>query len=333
MPQIHYFQRYSSLENTVTNNTLQLIARIQSYSPQRAAQFLSNLTDTNIDIGVEIHQQQRSGDSVPDGSIIQRSFKILIESKVDSGVDEKQLIRHADSFSNEQVKVLILLTKNALSQVRKNKLSESIKANSPSAIMVCVTYEEVCEQLQGLFLSHETEMNELIEDYVSYCNETDLIDSSKYRLRIVPCGNSFDINKKHQIYFHPSDRGYSKHAYLGIYKHKAVRLIWKIEAVYDVTFDGVTLSKELIEGFEIANIDERLIGMIQDAREECGYEIGSNHRFFCATEIAETEYIKESKGGIQGSRLHDLKKELNELDLDKSSIQEIADHLSKSRWE
>ena len=28
MPKIHYFQRYSSVENTVTNNTLQLLARI-----------------------------------------------------------------------------------------------------------------------------------------------------------------------------------------------------------------------------------------------------------------------------------------------------------------
>ena len=82
MPKIHYFQRYSSFENTVTNNTLQLLARIYNYSALKASQLLSELTCESIEIGIGINQQERGKESVPDGSIIQKSFKILIESKV-----------------------------------------------------------------------------------------------------------------------------------------------------------------------------------------------------------------------------------------------------------
>ena len=57
MSKIHYFQRYSSVENTVTNNTLQLLARIYDYSVSRASQLLTNITDEAIEIGIEINQQ------------------------------------------------------------------------------------------------------------------------------------------------------------------------------------------------------------------------------------------------------------------------------------
>jgi hypothetical protein len=68
MSKIHYFQRYSSIENTVTNNTLQLLARIYDYSASAASDVLSQLTGDEIEIGIEIKQQARVGNAVPDGS-------------------------------------------------------------------------------------------------------------------------------------------------------------------------------------------------------------------------------------------------------------------------
>src|SRR5690625_5575961 len=43
MARVHHFQRYSSYENTVTNNTLLLIARIYAYAPQKAAILINEL--------------------------------------------------------------------------------------------------------------------------------------------------------------------------------------------------------------------------------------------------------------------------------------------------
>src|SRR5674476_558095 len=110
MSKIHYFQRYSSIENTVTNNTLQLLARIYDYSPVQTSKLLSDIVGVPVEIGIEIYQQERAGESIPDGTIIQRSFKVLVESKVDSGVSEDQLLRHSKTFAGEAQKILLLLT-------------------------------------------------------------------------------------------------------------------------------------------------------------------------------------------------------------------------------
>lgn len=111
MANITYFQRYSTLQNTVTNNTLQLFSRIYAYAPTRAPQLLSALTNEDIEIGIEITQQARERGSVPDGSTIQQSFKILTESKVVSEPDARQLLQHAEAFGQEAQQNLLLLTR------------------------------------------------------------------------------------------------------------------------------------------------------------------------------------------------------------------------------
>ena len=139
MPKIHYFQRYSSVENTVTNNTLQLLARICAYSTTQASQLLTNLTREPIEIGVEINQQERCQGAIPDGAIIQRSFKILIESKVNAGVDVAQLLRYIANFKNEEQKILLLLTKKHLGN-KESDVKKQIAAQRPDVIFKNITY-------------------------------------------------------------------------------------------------------------------------------------------------------------------------------------------------
>lgn len=214
MPKIHYFQRYSSVENTVTNNTLQLLERIYSHSTTQASQLLTELTGEPIEIGIEINQQERGQGSVPDGAIIQRSFKILVESKVDSAPDVDQLLRHSDSFSSEDQKILLLLTREPAGAAEED-VKQQVAARHPNVIFKNVTYEEICKAVTSLFQEYEYEMRALADDYVEYCNDAGLFDQSKHLMRIVPCGQSLDINRKHGIYFHPSDRGYTQHQYVG----------------------------------------------------------------------------------------------------------------------
>lgn len=213
MSKIHYFQRYSTVENAVTNNTLQLLARIYDYSASQASKFLTEITGESIDIGIEINQQERAKESVPDGAVIQRSFKILIEAKVDAGVDVGQLERHAGGFSNEAQKILILLTREPIGKDKEEDISRTVSKKNPGVVFKSVTYERICKALEGLFKDYEYEMSSLAEDYIQYCNDADLFDQSRYLLRIVPCGESIEINKRYGIYFHPSDRGYTKHSY------------------------------------------------------------------------------------------------------------------------
>ena len=147
MSKIHYFQRYSTVENAVTNNTLQLLARIYDYSASQASKFLTEITGESIDIGIEINQQERAKESVPDGAVIQRSFKILIEAKVDAGVDVGQLERHAGGFSNEAQKILILLTREPIGKDKEEDISRTVSKKNPGVVFKSVTYERICKAL------------------------------------------------------------------------------------------------------------------------------------------------------------------------------------------
>ena len=327
MSKIHYFQRYSTVENTVTNNTLQLLARIYSYSTLQASQLLTELTGESIEIGIEVNQQQRGPASVPDGAIIQRSFKILIESKVDSAPDVNQLLRHTDSFSGEDQKVLLLLTREPIG-VAEEGIRCQVSDRHPGVIFKSVTYEEICKAVTTLFKEYEYEMCDLVDDYEQYCNDADLFDQTRHLVRIVPCGQSLEINRKYGIYFHPSDRGYTQHQFVGIYKDKIVQAVWEIDSVFDVDYDEDRLKKTVIQGRDTDEYDDKLVAIIKDARKECGYEIAAGHRFFCGTPI-ETEYIKPSPGGIQGARFVNLRDVIGGFD----DASELAQKLRGKQWE
>lgn len=326
MSKIHYFQRYSSVENTVTNNTLQLFSRIYNYSTSQASLLLEALIEEPIEIGIEIKQQVRGEESVPDGKIIQKSFKIVIESKVDSSLNVGQLLKHLNDFSREDQKVLLLLTKKPIENA--DGISTQLREQCPDVIFRNVTYENICKAIKPLFKEYEYEMRDLVEDYVEYCNDMKLFDQSQYLMRIVPCGKSFMINNRHGVYFHPSDRGYTKHRFVGLYTNKIVRIIWKIDSVFDVAYDGNKLEKTLVEGCATDEYDDRLVAIIRDAQKECGWDISSNHRFFCGKPM-ETNYIKSTLYGIFGPRLVNLQEVIGNF----QDASDVAEKLKDRQWE
>lgn len=327
MSRIHYFQRYSSIENTVTNNTLQLLGRIYGYSASAASRLLSELTGEAVYIGIDILQQNKSSTSIPDGTIIQNSFKIAIEAKVDAPVDLDQLRRHASSFGMEALRILLLITKSPLAQRDQVGLSE-IRKEFPGIALQSVTYEQICDVVGRLFKPHEESIIEIVDDYIEYCNDSGLFDQSRELMRIVPCGRSGKINEEYQIYFQPSDRGYTNHAFIGIYYQKAVHAVLDIKSVFDVTLKGDGLSKVLVQGEDTSDYDESIRSIIEAAKVYCGYEIAEGHRFFCGV-MVETEYRKASPGGIQGARFVNLKKILGAH----GHVKDIAEKLREATWE
>ena len=289
---------------------------------------LTDITNEAIEIGIEITQQERKQDSVPDGAIIQRSFKILIESKIDSPVNEDQLLRHAASFSGESQQILLLLTRQKIEEDHERQISDAIGKLYPSVEFRNVTYKAICLALGGLFADYENEMKSLAQDYIEYCNDANLFDQSRYLMRIVPCSTSLGISKTYGIYFHPSDRGYTKHTFVGIYANKAVQCLWEIDSVFDISFDGKTVQKTLVQGRDTDEYDRKLARIIPDARRLCGYNIESGNRFFCGKEVFDTDYRKVSPGGIQGARFVNLLEVIGEF----QNAQEVAEKLQSKEW-
>ncbi len=327
MSRIHYFQRYSTVENTVTNNTLLLFGRIYEYSPRAASRLLSELTGQAVYIGIEITQQDRAVSSVPDGTIIQAGFKIAIEAKVDASVDFDQLKRHMSSFGIEALRILLLLTKAPLPRNEQAEL-EKLQGEFPGIIVRSITYKDICDSVKQLFKPHEEIMVELVDDFIGYCNDTGLYDQSCELMRIVPCGQSIEINQTYGIYFQPSDRGYTAHSYVGVYNQKNVRAILEIKSVFDVELEGGDLKKEVVQGADTESYDDSIRAIIGEAKIQCDYDITRGYRFFCG-KMFSTNYRKVSPGGIQGARFINLKEVLGSY----GDIEDIASKLREVVWE
>jgi hypothetical protein len=128
MSSVHYFQRYSQRENVVTNNTLLLLSRIQAHDPRALGRVLNALLDSNgeeLSIGVKFSQQVSAGQTIPDGTMLQSSFRVILETKMSgASFSFPQLDGHLSGFKNDETRILLLLspTEPQISEEDRKKL-------------------------------------------------------------------------------------------------------------------------------------------------------------------------------------------------------------------
>ena len=330
MPGIHYFPRYLGSENAATNNTLLLVGRIYEHSPIAASQFLTEICGEPITIGIEISQQERERKSVPDGLIIQESFKVLVEAKAGTPVNPKQLLEHAKSFKGEEQKILFLLTKIKWGERDVEKIRKEILGISKDIVFVNITYKEICDILKDQFQEWEVGIRQVVEDYEAYCMENGLYDQQEDWMRIVPCIWSFPFVEKYGIYFHPSDMGYdSEFAYHGIYYDRTVHYVLRYDSVFDAKLNNETLEKTHIHGGKTDEYDDKIKKMIAEVKAEAGRDISNGYRFFCGKESYATCFKKASSRGMwQRWRFVNLKEIVGTF----SDTKDLAEKLRGKEW-
>ena len=156
--------------------------------------------------------------------------------------------------------------------------------------------------------------------------------------RIVPCNKSFELNEKYHLYFQPESRGYSNHQFTGIYTAKEVKYIGKVNKVFlaELTKEGKLITEKISGNGEITSEEEnRIISTIKEFPEIYGYgDISKGHIFFLFDDnnFCPTKFKKTSKYGLLGSRLFDLKVNLEIENVEKLSTLEIAEKLNDITW-
>ena len=119
---IHYFQRYHEKENVATANTMLLLSRLYSYSSDKFFRFLkSEYFSDSFNPEIIFTLQEKSVDSIPDATITQESFKIVVETKMSDWFYSEQLMRHLKSFGDEKYKVIITLAPELMA---KDKIAD-----------------------------------------------------------------------------------------------------------------------------------------------------------------------------------------------------------------
>lgn len=152
---IHYFQRYQGPENVTTANTMLLLSRLYSYSTNKFFHFMNEMFFANtFEPEIQFDLQPKGKGSVPDASISQQSYKIVIETKTNTPFIASQLINHLNSFGNEERKVLLSLAPSAMNQDIMQKVETAISQynqnNNCHAVHINTTFEILINTIQGL---------------------------------------------------------------------------------------------------------------------------------------------------------------------------------------
>lgn len=334
MSRIHYFPRYSQKENMVTNNTLLLFSRLYNNNAEKFKRFINTLlekSNVELDTTVKFSQQEKTKESVPDGVIQQESFKIIIETKLYGQQNLEQVERHINAFEDQDKKIFLWVNTEPINDEYKRKIVERL---DPLNIkFASTTFKEICRCFNEVLNEYDFEMKELIQDFETFCFESGLIDNADTKMRVVLSGTSYEQNMMYGMYYAPSDRGYQKHKYLGLYKDKAVRGIGEVISIADISFDWNSheLTIENILLGEIKNEQKESVKkVIIEAKKEFGFDISQGHRFFFVERFYETNYIKPTKGGLMGQKYFDL------TDIDgfskEMSTEQIAELLRGKEW-
>jgi hypothetical protein len=317
MGSIHYFQRYSQPENVATNNTLLLLSRLYQHSSNHFKGFLNDLLeDTDLEAGIMFNQQQRGKGSVPDGSISQNSFKVIVETKLHQQFSVQQLTEHLKSFGDEERKILLSLSPKMPSTSLQGQIQIEVKkfndTNNSSVKYISTTFQSIVEKIRNILEDYDYDLIPVLDDYENYCINDKLITNDEYRMRAVTCGWTLAENFKHNLYYDKVEDGYSDHSYIGTYSDKSIKGIGKLSNIVeaDLLANGklhVKNSKNPVTPEQERNI----IDVIAVAKVNNGWNIATGHNFFCVEKFYETDFRKTTKYPLQGTKFFNLKAELN----------------------
>lgn len=335
---LHYFQRYHTKENVATANTMLLLSRLYHYSTTKFFQFLkSEYFLDAFEPEIVFRLQEKNLDSVPDATITQESFKIVVETKLSDWFYEEQLVNHLKSFGDVKHKVLITIAPEFMKQDKRNLIEKKIRENkengSSPVIHINTTFEELTNAIQDVIDDRDYEMKEVLDDYLEYCYNDGLIsgaDSWKY-MRMQLAGATFAFNMSENLYYDKSERKFRAHDYLGLYLKKSVRAIGKICARITAveTENGMVYEAEY--GVLTKERTEAILRAIADSTKY-GYDLKTvKHRYFFVEKFYEMDFKKITPRPPMGARVFDLQQILGRNEM--PEVSQIAKMLSEKTWE
>ena len=333
---IHYFQRYHSKENVATANTMLLLSRLYSYSSDKFFRFLkSEYFSDRFEPEIVFTLQEKSEESVPDATITQEGFKIVVETKMSDWFHSDQLLRHLKSFKEERNKVLITIAPELMAKDKKAKFEEQLREYNENhdypVIHINTTFELLAEAVQGVIDDRDYEMQDVLDDYLNYCYNDSLIpvpDSWK-RMRVQLAGTTFDFNIRQKLYYDDIDRGFRAHDYLGLYKEKSVRAIGRITDIITAVLEEDGEITYSVEKGEIDDNKKRDIAIAIEDGKNYGYSL-TKTRFFFVDKFYETDFRKTTPRAPMGSRVFDLTQVMGVSELPDTSV--IAEKLKSITW-
>lgn len=311
--------------------------------PDAYYDFIESLVDSSQRASLRpVHDMQVVGKaSVPDAILKQRSFQVVIETKLYGQFTLQQLTNHLNHFSDEDFMVLLTLDANDMAADFKSKLDAMIDKKNQSLSRQSrkqssihhahLTFEEFGNRIKALVDEGDSQMTNICEDYIDCCREEGLISNDYKMLMAVPVGKTYDDNKNLKLYYCPRDRSFRPHQYIGLYKDKAIQDIGKVicQVITEPNGNGALSYTDAATGNPIndSNIVKRIDQAISNALTGPGYDLAAEaYRFFIVDEFYETNFIKSSPYGLLGVSYFDLEQFCADTGLSFSQSQQPSEH-------
>ena len=325
---ISQFQKYSQKENTVTNNVLLMLSRLNDLNVNYYKSIIERLNEDNkqqLYFPQPIFSQQVGiANGIIDGQIEVKSSKILIETKLNHKEFVNKLVKYGIVFHKNCYNQLWHLSAKKFNENEVFDINNKLKEIYPEIKIQFnnLLFADLVDNLQGIYEEnlHDMELKLLHEDFSNYCHESNLISNEDFNLLFVPTGFSYNWNKKHKIYYCPTNWHSQSFKYFGLYNWKSVRTISEIEttiiADYNKSTDELTIKDKKIHSPE-------QIKRLHDGLKDLG-ENHSGLKYYILPELTfyETDFRKVSHGGIQGHRYKDLREYIDKEDF--TDIKQIA---------
>lgn len=339
--QIHYFQRYHSKENVDTSNTMLMLSRLYNYNADKFFAMLNALIlkeDESPELSFDL--QVVGDESVPDAVISQKSFKIVVETKLHNQFYKEQLVKHLGQFDREDIKILLTLDPRPMKQklfeemttVLKKYNSENKECLVSPIKHVNLTFEKLVAAMEDIIDDRDTEIISVMDDYKKYCFDEQLIPDGYKWMRAIVAGTTFDDNMELNLFYDKESRKYSDHGYIGLYTDKSIRGIGKLKKTIiavekdgQMTYhaeDGESPTKE-----EIDRINEAIKRAV-----DYGYNLKTvSHRYFMVEKFYPIDFRKTSKNPIQKSKFFNLAEMFGYQTM--PDTEQIAKDLDGKSWE
>ena len=306
---ISLFSGYSQKENRTTNYCMLILKLIYEENPKYFGEVVNALLGDGSGnlIGVNFSQQEKRELSIPDAQIIQKEFSIFIETKNNGNFGEDQLLRHIDGIKGSSSNRPVLL---ALSKIenKEDGLFVSVKevANKNGVNFVVASFNDFAAAIRIEQLPKN--LRDTIDDFYEYLDQEDLLSTWHDWLDVVNCVGIPDDILIHKVYMCPAQGGAYSHSrckYFGMYRSKNVEVVSEIRAVVEVDEGNVASLLWANTSENKEQLIKEAIQKVNDVRDDFPT------RCFLLGDLHETKFIKDSPGGMMGSKQYFNIKSLN----------------------
>ncbi|HBF86754.1 MAG TPA: hypothetical protein DDW54_03650 [Clostridiales bacterium] len=337
MSQFIYFQKYHGKENVHSSNVLYMLQRIYYYNPRKFYNFLKELLDSECPESwlLQFKPQEKYSKGVTDFSIIQKSFKIVVEAKEKNNhFDSSQIERHMDALKSDFIENKIFL---ALAPFESGQdIFADLKQKHKEITFLALTYKQLYEKLLSVIdEGRDFELKDMVDEFYEYCNVEDLIDETDNTIMVRLAGDTMDFNiqEENRIYYDKAVGRFSGFRYIGLYKNKSVKYVGKVIMIVEASRSNQKIQCEL-KYPENGKIDEKILKRIENAmRNQDSLYDNTNipHYYYLVDQFCPVEnFTKKSNRALYGKKKFFLK----DLGLSPNAkVEEIAEKMKNKHWE